>query len=179
MCDHHPTDLSRRRFAGLAAFGAGLSILPMRALAQTSKAAGPLFLGVMCIDYRYVNNALAVFNREAGSGNYDEVALAGAALAANSSWAFPNETPGFLEQLAVARSLHPDISRVIVLDHMECGAYKVTFGNMTPAQERAKHIEVAALVGPLLVAKGLTVKIFLAENPSTLPTVPIWQSPGQ
>jgi len=176
MCDHHPTDFSRRGFAGLAALGAGLSLLPARALAQTPKAAGPRFLGVMCIDYRFTMIAQAVFNSQAGIGGYDLVALAGASLAANSPWAFPNETPGFLEQLAVARSLHQDIANVLVLDHMQCGAYKVVFGNMTAEQERAKHNEVARAVGPLLGANGLKARFYLAEADATVPTVPIWQS---
>jgi carbonic anhydrase len=176
MCDHHPTDISRRGFAGMAALGAGLSLLPLRAAAQTL--AAPTVLCVTCIDYRYVNKAVSFFNQPdiAGPDNYDIVALAGASLAAYNPWAFPSESAGFWEQVAAARALHTGITRIVLLDHMTCGAYKVQFANLPPYDEKLKHIEVARTVGPILGAKGLPAKIFLAESPTSDP-IPIWLSP--
>ncbi len=165
MCEpDHPTHFSRRGFAGLAACGLGLSLLPAGALAQTPKPP-PTALSVMCIDYRYINYGVDFFNKQAGVRNFDEVELAGAALAVYSPSAFPAVTPAFWEQLAAARSLHKDISRVLLLDHMACGAYKVQFGEMTPDEERRKHYEVAETIGPLIEAKGLRTDVWLLEDP--------------
>ncbi|HWE05134.1 MAG TPA: hypothetical protein VG274_00400 [Rhizomicrobium sp.] len=57
---------------------------------------------------------------------YDLVALAGAALAAVSP-KFPSSNAAFWDHVNIAKELH-HISRVIVLDHRDCGAYKVAFG---------------------------------------------------
>ena len=174
MCSSdHATNISRRGFTGLAAFGLGLSLLPARAWAQNAKDANPTALGLMCIDYRYVNYGVDFFNKQAGSENFDDVALTGASLAAYSPSAFPDLTPAFWEQLAAARTLHPNISRVLILDHMRCGAYRVQFGDMTPEQERKKHLEVAETVTPLFGARGLRADVWLLDDP-TQPPEWIW-----
>jgi hypothetical protein len=168
MCDHHPTLLSRRRFGGLAAVGLGLSLLPTRAFALDPEEK-PTALGLMCIDYRYVNYGVDFFNRTAGDGDFDNIELAGASLAAYSPSAFPEVTPAFWEQVAAARYLHPKIARVLVLDHMRCGAFKVQFGEMTPEQERLKHIEVAQRVAPSFGEKGLRADFWLLDDPAKPP----------
>ena len=168
MCEQHPTDISRRGFTGLAALGLGLSLSPMRAAAQTI-ALVPNAFCLMCIDYRYVRTGVDFFDGRAGLKNYDEVSLAGASLAASSPSAFPDVTPALWEQLAAARYLHSGISKVFILDHMGCGAYKVQFGEMTPEQERIRHEEVARRVGPLFAEKGVPADIYLLTDPAQAP----------
>jgi hypothetical protein len=164
MCDHHPTDISRRGFAGLAALGAGLSLLPAEVLAGSAEADAPTFFCLMCIDYRFPGTGVNFFNGKAGVENYDLVSLAGAGLATFSPSKFPLETPALWEQLGAARTLHENIARVIVLDHMGCGAYKVEFGEMTRDREMEKHTEVANKIGPLFEAKGLRTDIWLLDD---------------
>jgi hypothetical protein len=161
MCDHHPTDISRRGLAGLAALGLGLSLLPDRLLA---KGAAPTVFCLMCIDYRFPDRSVKFFNDKAGQENYDLVSLAGAGLAAFSPSRFPLVTPAFWQQLAAARTLHKDIERVVVLDHMKCGAYEVQFGEMTRDEEILKHTEVANTIGPLFGDRGLQADIWLLDD---------------
>ena len=184
MCDHHPTDISRRGFAGLAALGVGLSLLPQRASARTEPPGDTLCL--MCIDHRYAADAVKFFDDHAGIRNYDLVSLAGASLAALPTTNFPSTHLGLWEQVAFAQKppgegpglLHPSIRSVFVLDHMNCGAYKAEWQGINRAEERAKHSEVAHRVGPMFAAKGLETSIWLLDD-VTRTTEKIWSLPHQ
>jgi len=115
--------LSRRNFGSLALGLAGLAALPLAARAAEIDA-----LCVCCIDYRLVDNAVAFFDKEQHLlHSYDLVALAGASLAAVGP-AFPTSNPAFWDHVSIARQLH-HIKRVVVLDHRDCGAYKVQYGS--------------------------------------------------
>jgi hypothetical protein len=143
-CAHH--DISRRGFASLALAGAGSLLLPDFAFAAPTDA-----LSIMCIDHRFVTRTIGFFNRppQAGAERYDLVALAGASLAGVAE-KLEETVPGFWQQVATAAGLH-HIHRVVLLDHMKCGAYEKEFNNgneMPPAVERAHHrdtwVKVAA-----------------------------------
>jgi carbonic anhydrase len=111
-------------------------ILPLRATA----AGGIEALGVTCIDYRLVDDGVNFFHTQHLTGEYDQLALAGASLAAVSP-AFPTSNRAFWDHVAIARKLH-DIKKVVVLDHRDCGAYKVAFGKAyagAGAPESAQH----------------------------------------
>lgn len=148
MCDHdHSGDLSRRGFGGLILAGAASSILP-----ATAEAAGDCptvtpvpALGVMCIDYRLPTPSVDFFNRQIGVKKYDIMALAGASLACGSEHAFEKTVEAFYEQVKAAWTLHR-IQRVVFLDHMSCGAFKVEFNNACdfnpPSAEYAYHLQV-------------------------------------
>ena len=108
-------------------------------------------LSIMCIDHRFVTRTIGFFNRppQAGAERYDLVALAGASLAGVAE-KLEETVPGFWQQVATAAGLH-HIHRVVLLDHMKCGAYEKEFNNgneMPPAVERAHHrdtwVKVAA-----------------------------------
>ncbi len=71
---------------------------------------------------------------------YDHLILAGAALGALTP-KFPSWGQTFWEHLGIAITLH-QIPKVIVLDHRDCGAYKVLLGAAhmkDPATETAAH----------------------------------------
>lgn len=142
MCDHtactHDMTMTRRGFAGLAA-GAGLALLPLRARASGAIQA----MGVSCIDYRLVDDAVRFFGKLGLANEYDALSLAGASLAAVSP-KFPSSNKAFWDQLAIARDLH-HIRKVVVVDHRDCGAYKVAFGKNFQgegAAETAQHRQV-------------------------------------
>ena len=118
----HDTALTRRNFAGLAAGAAALTLMPLRARASGAIVA----MGVTCIDYRLVDDAVRFFDGLGLTNEYDALALAGASLAAVSP-KFPSSNKAFWDQLAISRDLH-SIRKVIFLDHRDCGAYKVAFG---------------------------------------------------
>ncbi len=136
-CSH---GISRRHFGSLAIASAGALLLPASALADTTDA-----LSIMCIDYRFVGRGVNFLNRKppaAGTGNYDIVALAGASLAGVST-ALEETVPGFWQQVSTAVDLH-EIHRVVMLDHMQCGAYDAEFNHgerMPPHVERPHHLD--------------------------------------
>lgn len=137
MCSaNHDVAISRRGVAALFAGAAAITLLPLRA-----RAAGPVeALGLTCIDVRLVDDAVRFFAQLGLANDYDEVALAGASLAAVSP-KFPSANSAFWDQLAIAKDLH-HIKKVVVLDHRDCGAYKVAFGKDyagEPAAETAQH----------------------------------------
>ena len=118
-CAHRP---SRRDFSLLIG-GAGIfGAMPLRALASGNVDA----LCVTCIDYRLVADNSPFFDSMKLHGEYDQVSLAGASLAAVSPKC-PSANAAFWDQLAIARNLH-QVRRLIVLDHRDCGAFKVAFG---------------------------------------------------
>ena len=127
MCE----DLSRRRFGALALGAAGFAAIPLRASAGAVTA-----LGLTCIDYRLVDDGVAFFDKMGLEGDWDQVALAGASLAAVSS-AFPASNAAFWSHVDIAKTLH-HIRRVIVLDHRDCGAYKVAFGKHYQGERKAE-----------------------------------------
>jgi len=70
---------------------------------------------------------------------YDHVVLAGAALGALTD-KYPAWRTTFWEHLDVAIQLH-QIRKVIVLDHRDCGAYKVILGEDF-SKDRAKETAI-------------------------------------
>ena len=132
MCE---CKIDRRALGKLLAAAAGASALPEAAQAATVTA-----LAVTCIDYRLVDDAVKFFDGKHLTNDYDQVSLAGASLAAVSD-KFPSSNAAFWDQLAIAKTLH-HIKRVIVVDHRDCGAYKVAFGKDyrgETAAETAQH----------------------------------------
>lgn len=89
-------------------------------------AAGVNALAITCIDYRLVDDAVRFFNRRHMTNEYDQVSLAGASLAGVSA-KFPSANAAFWDQIGIAKELH-HIKKVIVVDHRDCGAFKVAFG---------------------------------------------------
>lgn len=135
----------------MLAGAAGLSLLPLAARAGAVDT-----LCVTCIDYRFVAKDVTWLTTELGLAfdNYDIVALAGASLAAIKT-AVPQTTAGFWDQIKIAIGLH-HIKKVILLDHMDCGAYRVAYGTppidpvLPPPQELAKHKIVMPQVARML-----------------------------
>lgn len=91
---------------------------------------------ITCMDFRLIDDAVLFFNSIGLNNNHDGFILAGASLGYNqtvySAWA---ET--FDKHIELAEQLH-DIAEVIVIDHIQCGAYKI-FYNL-PSIPRADEI---------------------------------------
>jgi carbonic anhydrase-like protein len=174
MCNKHDEpDLSRRHFTtlGLAA-GAALSLIPIRASAKAKIDA----LCIMCIDYRLVDEAIHFFDGHVGKDDYDLVALAGASLAGVGP-AFPTSVGAFWNHIDIAKQLH-DISRVVILDHRECGAYEVQYGSLYQdfgVPELEQHREIMKLVKAEFERRrvGLPVEFWLMPVKPPGPPVPV------
>ena len=168
---HHPHGISRRNFAGFAAAGAGLSLLPLRA----SAAADPTTLCIMCIDCRFVDAAVGFFDGRVGREKYDIVALAGASLAAKFTTQFPSEYEGLWGQTSLASFVHPTITNVLVLDHRDCGAFNYVYGAQTGDAELLQHRRVMTEVQPWFVARKLPTRFWLMNTDGTVPPDPVTQ----
>ena len=73
-------------------------------------------------------------------GKYDQVVLAGASLGAKND-KYPAWGTTFWDHVQVAIDLH-HIRRIVVIDHRDCGAYKVILGKdlaANPKEEFAVH----------------------------------------
>ena len=118
MCE---CKIDRRALGKLMAAATGASLLP-----QAAEAAPITALAITCIDYRLVDDAVRFFNRRHMTQDYDLVSLAGASLAAVSD-KFPSSNAAFWDHVGIAQQLH-QIKKVIVVDHRDCGAFKVAYG---------------------------------------------------
>ena len=134
------TTMDRRHFLRISAVGAGLlggglSASVVRATGGTDA------MLLSCMDYRLVDETERYMTKRGLRNKYDHVILAGAALGALTD-KFPAWNKTFWDHLDVAIDLH-HIKKVIVLDHRDCGAYKVILGEDF-AKGRAKETEVHA-----------------------------------
>lgn len=136
---HAPTDrLSRRGFVRLATLGTGAAIVTGIGPAGANGVARALLLS--CMDYRLVDDLVTFMAAHDYRDNYDHVVLAGASLGVVHA-AFADWHATFWQHLAVAIDLH-GITEVIVIDHRDCGAYRLALGAEavdTPDKETAQH----------------------------------------
>jgi carbonic anhydrase len=147
--------IGRRKFLRLGVLGGGASLLALALPAGISRAATKTdALILSCMDFRLIH---ATERYMAGRGlrdKYDHVILAGAALGALTD-KYPAWKTTFWEHLDIAIQLH-QIRKVIVLDHRDCGAYKVVFGedfSKDQAKETAIHADKLKELGKQVNAK--------------------------
>ena len=146
--------LGRRGFLRLAALGGGAALLGSF-LPRTAWAAdGTDVLLLSCMDYRLVDETAAFMDSLGLRDNYDHIVLAGAALGAVTD-KFPAWNATFWQHLGIALDLH-HIKKVVLLDHRDCGAYKVILGEdfgKQPARETQAHAATLRRLSGMIVAK--------------------------
>lgn len=143
------------------AFWAGVVAIVATVLTyQPSRAAGNTeALVLSCMDYRLVDDTEHYFSERGMKEKYDHVVLAGASLGAVTD-KYPAWNQTFWDHLEVAIQLH-HITKVIVLDHRDCGAYRFIIGEdfgKVPEKETAAH---AAQLNKLM--KQITAKYPLLD----------------
>jgi len=92
-----------------------------------------------CMDYRLTDDVERYMSGRGMRDQYDQVILAGAALGATTDQR-PAWGTTFWEHLDVAVQLHA-IHNVIVMDHRDCGAFRVFLGEDF-AKDRAKETAI-------------------------------------
>jgi carbonic anhydrase len=145
----------------------------LKRLAADSGSNHKTLLLLTCIDLRYPSIIHAKMEPKFHI-LYDHVSLAGAGLSSVIDFAAdrkPHWQQTFLEHVAVSLALH-DISRVLVMDHRDCGAYR-KFGLLTPGdtdtpKEASVHRRQAERLRDLLKAEYPS----LGFNYLLLPNVP-------
>lgn len=98
-----------------------------------------------CIDLRFPHRIIDTMDSHGHCGKYYHLAMAGASLAAKQ-W-----KATFDEHLKFA--VDAEAKGVIILDHMDCKAYKL-YEKVQPdsPEERQRHIDVATEVAKTIVA---------------------------
>ena len=115
---------------------------------RSASSEGIKALVITCIDFRLIDDAVYYLNSKGYLNNYDEFILAGASLGYNTSLNIINSQSsgwdGILENhIDISYTLHK-IKEIIVIDHMDCGAYKVQLngGNaFSKYEEINQHIK--------------------------------------
>lgn len=142
-CTQAPTVGRRAALSRIALLGGGAALLSATPWMRGAAAAGQAdALLLSCMDYRLMDDVERYMAGRGLRDRYDHVVLAGAALGAVNGQ-FPAWSTTFWEHLDIAIRLHA-IHTVILLDHRDCGAYKVILGKAHLADadtERATHAE--------------------------------------
>lgn len=166
MHDHACCDLTtlpstRRRFLTLASLGGGVTLLGLAP--RMARAAGDVDSVVLsCMDYRLMDDVGVYLNGRGLKDNYDHLILAGASLGAVTS-KYPHWGQAFFEHLGLAIKLH-NVHRAILIDHRDCGAYRLIFGKDTKGEEEKKlHAEQLHKLAKLIHEKHskLAVETYL------------------
>ena len=116
--------IGRRRFLELGVLGGGATLLALPAVGGAAGKTEALLLS--CMDDRLVNKTERYMSGRKLREKYDHAILAGASLGALTD-KYPAWNKTFWEHLDVAIQLH-HIEKVMVIDHRDCGAYKVILG---------------------------------------------------
>jgi len=161
--DHRPAPFgtSRRKFLRFAALGGGVSLLSATSWLPQARAAGATdALLLSCMDFRLMDDVERYMSGRGLRDKYDHVILAGASLGAVTD-KYPAWNQTFWEHLDIAISLH-NIHTVIVMDHRDCGAYKVILGAehaKDPKVERDTHAAHLKKLKGLVNAKHPKLKV--------------------
>jgi len=117
-----------------------------------------------CMDYRLLDETTLYMTGRGLRRKYDHVVLAGASLGAVTE-RYPEWNKTFWDHLALAIDLH-GIHGVMVLDHRDCGAYKLILGenfSKDPKRETEVHaVQLKRLKGAIEERHaGLGVELLL------------------
>jgi len=136
--------LNRRVALGLGLGAFGMALL---AATRTRAADGKAYeaMLVSCIDPRLVDELHSYMQDRQLLNQYSHFSIAGAAIAVVAP-RFKDWRPAFWDNLAATVQLH-NIKRVVAINHRDCGAAKIAYGEdkvRTPEAESALHREVLA-----------------------------------
>lgn len=156
--------LGRRTFLKIGMLlGGGVSLYHAAPFGGVARAAGNTeALLLSCMDFRLVDETERYMTGRGLRDKYDHVILAGASLGALTD-KYPAWNQTFWEHLGVAIQLH-HIQKVMVLDHRDCGAYKVVLGedfSKDRAKETAIHAEKLRALRKQIIAKHPKLEVEL------------------
>ena len=124
---------SRRRFIQGAAATATLALAPGFAFAATGNYEAML---LSCIDPRFQKPVFNYMAKRKLTGKYSHFVFAGAGIGAVAP-AFKDWHKTFWDNLGASIQLH-NIKKVIVVDHRDCGAAKIAYGEAAVANREAE-----------------------------------------
>jgi carbonic anhydrase len=125
---------NRRRFIQSAAVGGAAALLsPYFAFAATGNYEAMV---LACIDPRFQKPVADHLARRNLTGKYSQFVVAGAAIGVVAP-AFKDWHKTFWDNLGASVQLH-NIKKVIVIDHRDCGAAKIAYGDAAVANRDAE-----------------------------------------
>jgi carbonic anhydrase len=125
--------LSRRRFVRLAGSAGLAAAFPFTALGAPGNYEAMV---LSCIDPRFPELTLNYMKGRGLLGKYSQFAIAGAGIGVVAP-VFKDWHKAFWDNLAATIELHR-IAKVIVLDHRDCGAARIAYGEATTADPRVE-----------------------------------------
>jgi len=95
-------------------------------------------LVLSCMDFRFVNDTV-IFLNKTHKDDYNKFSLAGASLGYNQD-KFKEWGTTFDKHIELSKDLH-NINEIVVVDHMDCGAYRILYDspNMSKEEEYELH----------------------------------------
>jgi len=127
----------RRRFLHLSAGAGLLAAFPSLAFGASGNYDAML---VTCIDPRFPQPTINYMKSRKMIGKYSQFTFAGASIGVVAP-AFKTWAPAFWDNLAASIQLH-NIPKVIAMNHRDCGAAKIAYGDAAvkdKATETATH----------------------------------------
>lgn len=120
---------------------------------------------IHCGDDRYTipghdfeQGLLAIIRKEDAALRFSP----GGGFGASLEFALPETKTAWVYRLKLAPKL--GIEEVIVIDHLDCGAFEIAYGEMTPEEEEAKHLETIAEAKKIVEDAGLKFTAYLQNR---------------
>lgn len=161
--DIQSSGFTRRNFLQLVVLGGGATLLASMLPAGVANAAGNTdALLLSCMDFRLMDDIERYMSGRGLRKKYDHIVLAGAALGAVTD-KYPAWNKTFWDHIGLAVDLH-HIHKVIVIDHRDCGAYKVILGEdfaRDPTKEKKVHSEKLKELAKLIKKKHPKLEVEL------------------
>lgn len=155
--------MGRRGFLKASVLAGGVAVLASGVRAESphdSHHAEALLL--TCMDYRLHDETEHYMTGRGLRNRYDQIVLAGASLGAVTGQR-PDWNKTFWDHLALAIELHK-IHRVMVMDHRDCGAYKLILGedfSKDPKKETEAHAVQLKRLGGLIKERHAELEVEL------------------
>ena len=113
---------------------------------------------VTCMDFRFINDEISHMVDHGYDVNYDTFVLAGVSIGINQT-KNPEWEKTLYDHIEISKSLH-HIQKVVLFDHLDCGAYK-TFcpGFKNEEEERALHVEQLKIAAEKIKNKFPDLKV--------------------
>jgi carbonic anhydrase len=118
---------------------------------------------VQCMDFRLMKGIRTFLDQNGLTGDCDIVSVAGAVKGIADTSA-PSDTEFVLKQIGLSHELHA-IKHLILMNHLDCGAYGGSAAFASPEEERAKHLADLRRSRDILKQKypELEIKLVIAK----------------
>jgi len=98
-------------------------------------------VALQCIDFRLRDNMSCQLNSIGLQNDYNAASTPGVSLAYNGNLPGYTGFDKYFDNIVKVSYLLHNIHSIILVEHGNCGAYTVAYGNISPEQERAKQLD--------------------------------------